>query len=130
MEGRSGLFRETRVKEATMKQTLLIVLASALITGAAIKAAPALAQEPAPETNISLVRTADLDLRSAEGQRQLDHRLANAAREVCGEASDVDLAGKKEVRRCRDETLAKARAEDRTRLAARRGAAITVIAAR
>ena len=113
-----------------MKQTLLIVLASALITGAAIKAAPALAQEPAPETNISLVRTADLDLRSAEGQRQLDHRLANAAREVCGEASDVDLAGKKEVRRCRDETLAKARAEDRTRLAARRGTAITVIAAR
>jgi UrcA family protein len=114
-----------------MKQAILIALASAVITGAAIKAAPALAQEPALETNISLVRTADLDLGSAAGQRQLDHRLANAARDVCGEASDVDIKGKNEVRRCRDETLANARTQ-REALAStgQRGPAIAVVAAR
>lgn len=114
-----------------MKQAILIALASAVITGAAIKAAPALAEEPMLETNISLVRTVDLDLGSVAGQRQLDHRLANAAREVCGEASDVDLAGKNEVRRCRDETLAIARAQ-RGALAeaTKRGATIAVVAAR
>ena len=114
-----------------MKQTLLIVLGSALITGAAIKAVPALAQEPEQATNVSLVRTADLDLRSADGQRKLDHRLVNAAREVCGQASDVDIAGKNEVRRCRNETLASVRSQrDAMFAAAQRGASIAVIAAR
>jgi len=114
-----------------MKQAILIALASALITGAAIKAAPALAQEPALETNITLVRTADLDLGSAVGQRQLDHRLANAAREVCGEASDVDIKGKNEVRRCRDETLANVRSQREAMASAgERGAVIAVSAAR
>ncbi len=88
-----------------------------------------MAQEPALETaSISLVRTADLDLGSAAGQRQLDHRLANAAREVCGEASDVDIKGKNEVRRCRDETLANVRSAARGDglRPAQRGAAIAV----
>ena len=114
-----------------MKKTLTIILASALITGLAIKAAPALAEETAAPTNVSLVRTADLDLSSKAGQRQLDHRLANAAREVCGEASDVDIEGKNEVRRCRDETLASARAQrDGLLAAADRRAFIAVTAAR
>ena len=114
-----------------MKQTLLIILGSALITGVAIKAAPALAEEVPIEQNVTLVRTADLDLSTAAGQRRLDHRLANAARDVCGEASDVDVAGKNEVRRCRDETLATVRAQrDSTLVAAQRGAAIAVVAAR
>ena len=114
-----------------MKQTLLIVLGSALITGAAIKAVPAMAQEPEQATKVSFVRTADLDLRSPVGQRQLDHRLANAAREVCGEASDVDVVGKNEVRRCRDETLAKANADRGSILAAAgRGGTIAITSTR
>ena len=102
-----------------MKNAMLITLASALITAAAINAAPALAEaRDAPsELNVSLVRTADLDLHTADGRRRLEQRLANAAREVCGTASDVDLEGKQAVRKCRDETLAKARAQREAALA-------------
>lgn len=114
-----------------MKKAIYIALASALITTAAIKAAPALAEAPASNVNVSLVRTADLDLGSSDGQRKLDQRLANAAREVCGTASDVDIEGKNDVRKCRDETLAKARGErDAVLAAAERGAFIAVTAAR
>ena len=113
-----------------MKKAFYIILVSALITTGIIKAAPALAQEPVTaQTNISVVRTIDLDLRSSEGQRTLDRRLAKAAREVCGIASDVDVAGKNDVRKCRDETLAKAR-EQREAVLAGRGVVIAVTAAR
>ncbi len=112
-----------------MRNAFTIALASALITTAAIKAAPALAETPTAETNVSLVRTADLDLGSRAGRRQLDRRLANAAREVCGTASDVDLAGKNDVRHCRVETLAQARGQ-REAFVAGRGAVIAVTAAR
>ena len=113
-----------------MKNPFLIALASALITTAAIKAAPALAQESAPaETNISLVRTADLDLGSEAGRRQLDQRLARAARDVCGTASDADVEGKNAVRKCRRETLAKARTQIEP-VVADRGAVIAVAASR
>ena len=114
-----------------MKKAIHIVLASALITTGIIKAAPALAEAPAGETNVSLVRTADLDLRSDAGQRKLDQRLAIAAREVCGTASDVDIEGKNAVRKCRDETLAQARSQRDAVLAeAGRGAYVAVTAAR
>jgi UrcA family protein len=94
-----------------MTQTLKIILGSALITAAALKAIPALAEiVPAP-VNVSIVHTSGLNLSSDAGRRRLDVRLANAAREVCGIASDSDLAGKKQVRACRDDVLAKARAE-------------------
>ncbi|MBA3511398.1 UrcA family protein [Sphingomonas sp.] len=113
-----------------MKKAIYIALASALITTAAIKAAPAIAQEPAgTETNISLVRTGDLDLSSEVGRRKLELRLARAAREVCGAASDADVEGKNAVRECRDETIAKARAQ-RDSLIARRNGVIAVAAAR
>jgi UrcA family protein len=91
-----------------MKQTLRIIAVSALITGVAIKAAPALAE--APTQNVSIVRTADIDLSSKAGRGTLDHRLVVAASEVCGTASDADLVGKNEVRACRVEVLAEARA--------------------
>jgi UrcA family protein len=113
-----------------MKSALKIALASALITTAAIKAAPALAQQPgATEPNISRVQTADLDLRSEAGQHKLELRLARAAREVCGIASDADVVGKNEVRKCRADTFAKARGQSET-LAADRGEVIAVTAAR
>ena len=49
--------------------------------------AAALAQASEPEAATSIVHTADLDLSSQVGQQQLDQRLAQAAREVCGTAS-------------------------------------------
>lgn len=112
-----------------MKNAVTIALASALITTAVIKAAPALAQSPAAETNVSLVRTADLDLGSDAGRRQLDVRLARAAREVCGTASDADLKGKNEVRQCRADVLAKAREHRDAVLAASRNRGFIAITA-
>lgn len=110
-----------------------IVLLSALVTAAAIKAAPALAGTTGSqgEIAVSYVRTADLDLSTETGRRQLDQRLSNAAREVCGVASDADLEGKNEVRKCRDEVLARASAQREQLLAAaRRGATLAIAAAR
>ena len=73
----------------------------------------------------------DLDLSSERGLKQLNLRLAKAAREVCGLASNADLEGKNGVRRCRDETLARAVVQRDAALAAnRRGAVIAVTAAR
>ena len=112
-----------------MKAITIILTAFAITTGV-IKAAPALAQEPAA-VNVSLVRTADLDLGSNAGQRKLDLRLANAAREVCGTASDSDLRGKNDVRQCRDETIAKAKGQRDAVLAnAGHGVTIAVTASR
>ena len=87
-----------------------IIIASALITTAAIKAAPAFAEPVNLDVNTSIVRTADLDLSTKAGQRVLDHRLVQAASDVCGTAADVDLAGQNKVRACRQSVLADARA--------------------
>ena len=112
-------------------RAITIAIASALITTAAIKAAPALAEAPTSAVNVSLVRTADLDLASNDGLKRLDQRLANAAREVCGTASHVDIEGKNAVRKCRDETLAQAKGQREAVLAAAgRGAFIAVTASR
>jgi len=112
-------------------KAITIVLASALVTAGAIKAVPALAETRSPEIAVSIVHTADLDLTSSAGKRQLDHRLTQAAREVCGTASDFDLEGKNDVRECRDLVLANAR-EQGAAVAARNnsGAEIAVVAAR
>ena len=108
-----------------MNKTLKIVLTSFAITAGLIKGAPTMA-EPVANTpvNVSYVHTADLDLSTQAGQRALDHRLNIAAREVCGTASDVDLAGQNDVRKCRVDVLAKARATS-AELAAR-GGTITI----
>ena len=102
-----------------MKQTLKIIAVSALATAAVIKAAPALS-EPVSFQNVSIVRTSDLDLSTSSGRAKLDHRLVNAAYEVCGSASDADLAGKNAVRACRADVLASARARSQ-QLAAHAG---------
>ena len=109
-----------------MKKPFLIILGSALATGAVIKAAPALAQ---PTQTISVVSTADLDLSTDAGRKVLDHRLVNAAFEVCGTASDVDLAGQNSVRQCRSDVLAKAR-ESSAQLASRDKGVILMAAGR
>ena len=112
--------------------TIKIILTSFVITAGLIKGAPALAQPAQPaDVNVSFVRTADLDLSTGAGQRQLDIRLAHAAREVCGTASDVDLQGKNEVRKCRGEVLARAHGDRNALLAAAgRGATLAITASR
>jgi UrcA family protein len=109
-----------------MKETLKIIAISALVTAAAVKAVPAFS-EPLAAQNVSVVRTADLDLSTARGRAELDHRLITAAREVCGSAADVDLSGQNQVRACRMDVLGKARAESRE--LASRGGSVSVIAA-
>ena len=111
-----------------MNTPLKIAIGSFLVTAAALKAAPALA-DPVQPRNVSTVRTADLDLSSAAGRRQLDHRMVIAAREVCGTASDIDLEGKNDVRACRGRVLSEARARGE-QLASRGSGTILVAAAR
>ena len=86
-----------------MKQALKIIFVSALATAVAIKAVPALAQEP---INVSVVRTADIDLSSASGQRVLQQRLVVAAHSVCDGASAVDLKAQNAESQCRDQVIA------------------------
>ena len=114
-----------------MTKALQIAATAFLITAAALKAAPALAEPVAPAVNVSHVRTADLDLSSRNGQRVLDARLAHAAREVCGTASDADLVGKNDDRKCRADVLAKANGQrDQLLAVAGRGTVITLANAR
>jgi len=110
-----------------MKQTLKIIAVSALATAALIKTVPAFADTP-PAQEVTIVHTADLDLTTKAGRGALERRLVSAAYEVCGTASDADLAGKNKARSCRREVLVKARAES-GQLASRTGP-IFVAAAR
>ena len=82
-----------------------------------IAATPALAAPAEPVTGHIVVRTADLDLGSESDRRRLDHRLATAAVEACGTASNVDLSGRNEVRRCLRATRAFLAGERDQRLA-------------
>lgn len=97
-----------------------------LVTLLAFTAAPALAEPPLLTS--SVVQIADLDLSTVKGQQALDRRLSLAAKEVCGTASDADVAGKNEVRRCRVETLAGLAAERDQRVAAASSQPIQVAA--
>ena len=110
-----------------MNTSLKIAIGSFFAAAAVIKGAPALA-EPAQPQNVSIVRTADLNLSSETGRRALDQRLVSAAREVCGTASDVDLEGKNEVRACRTKVLSDARSHGEQ--LASRGGPILVAAGR
>jgi UrcA family protein len=116
-----------------MKNPYAIAFASALLTAGLIKAAPALA-EPAPSetrTYVSYVQTSGLDLASQNGQRSLDRRLAQAAREVCGVASDADLVGQNKARECRADAISRAGSEREGLLAAaNRGAVVAITASR
>ena len=89
----------------------ILILAAAAV---AFSAAPAFAQT-APSQLV--VNYSDLDLSTAHGVRLLDRRLRSAAETVCGPTSDSDPRGKNEVRHCRTETLAVARAQRDTAIA-------------
>jgi UrcA family protein len=110
-----------------MRKTALFALALT----ASVTLAPAAADAFEPVTVSSTVKTADLDLSSADGQRELDHRIVQAAREVCGGASDADLEGRNAARHCVTDTIAAATARREQLLAAARtGAPIRVASAR
>ena len=115
-----------------MKQGLKIVLTACIVTAGLIKGAPAAAAPFAKaDINVSYVRIADLDLSTPAGKHQLDSRLVIAAREVCGTAPDVDLEGKNDVRKCRADTLASARAKrDSLVAAAQPGGTIAIAGVR
>ena len=100
-----------------------IFLSSVLLT---ITATPAFAAPANPVT--SIVRTADLDLASQAGQRVLDRRLTIAIADVCGTASDADLVGQNEVRRCRVATRQRVASDRDQRIAASSGNPIEIAA--
>lgn len=83
--------------------------------------------EPIQSDSVT-VSIADLDLTSAAGQRTFERRLARAVVELCGEAADVDLAGRNAVRKCRADTMAQAHAAKDQRLAQRSSDAIQIAA--
>ena len=86
--------------------------------------APTVAAEP--EARVIVV--ADLDLATPIGKRQFDVRVARAAIDLCGEASDIDLAGKNDVRACRDSVLAQAAQQRDLRLASRSTSPVRIAA--
>lgn len=90
-----------------MKKLLILAALAAASFGQ-----PALAQT-APTNPTVVVQHGDLDLKTERGARTLDRRIWRAAVEVCGTASDFDIAGKNDIRECRRETrlLATAQAD-------------------
>ena len=111
-----------------MRNTALFALA---LIASATTITPTVAQAFEPVTVTSIVQTADLDLSSSNGQQELDRRIVQAAREVCGEASNVDLEGRNAVRECRAETIAAAASQREQLLAsAKYGTPILVASAR
>jgi UrcA family protein len=74
----------------------IVIIAAALL--AAPLATPASA-EPVERTQI--VSYSDLDLSRSSDVRRLDGRIGRAIAQVCGTASETDLEGRNEVRRCR-----------------------------
>lgn len=109
-----------------MKQTLKIILLSALATAALIKGVPALA-EPGDQV-VAIVRTADLDLSRDSDRRILERRIAVAAHSVCNGASAVDLRGRNAEAGCREQVVEQAKA--RVRHAAKSNRPIVVAARR
>jgi UrcA family protein len=102
-----------------MSRIFLSILPLAALTS------PVMAQA---DLETRVVAVADLNLASDSGKLALNQRLTRAVIEVCGTASDVDLAGKNDVRACRDRTLAEARAAAEQRIVARSADAIRIAA--
>ena len=102
-----------------MKNAFTIVLASALITTARDQGRARFGRSAGRRDQ----RQPGADRRPRPRQRRRPPRSSTCGwpaprREVCGTASDVDLNGKNEVRQCRDDMLAKARAKRDAVLAA------------
>ena len=94
------------------------------VASSTILITPTVAAEP--ETRV--IAVADLDLATPVGQRTFDARVARAAIDLCGEASDADLAGQNDVRACRDSVLAQAAQQRELRLASRSTSPVRIAA--
>ena len=93
----------------------ILLLAAAAAASLVTLTPTAFAQEPAGQVRVSY---ADLDLSSRDGQRVLDRRIRTAVEQACGPISSADPAGKNRVLECRTETLALARAQRDSAIAA------------
>ena len=116
-----------------MKNPFVIAFASALITAGALRAAPALAETPLEQRRDLRQLREDGRSRPRQRRRPAHARppVAQAAREVCGTPSDVDLVGQNKARECRADAVAKASFErDAVLAAAKRGAVIAITASR
>jgi hypothetical protein len=103
-------------------------LISLAALGVALGAAPAFAQAPTFESRPQVVRYADLDLASEAGRTALDRRIRAAIDEACGGASDADLEGSNQVRRCRTETRARVALQRDRAIASAQPASRTILA--
>lgn len=93
----------------------------------ALLVAPAAAQDRAPPTRSQTVSRADLNLRDARDVARLDLRIVRAARGLCGEASALNMAGRRKARQCADAAVARVA---NARSAAIGGATATMMAGR
>lgn len=100
---------------------------AAAALAAALLVAPAAAQDRAPATRSQTVTHADLNLRDARDVARLDLRITRAARELCGEASALDVVGRRKARQCTDAAVT--RVAD-LRASAIDGARMTMVAGR
>ena len=100
-----------------MKTLIAPIAFAAAAFAATLAAQPAMAQEVAAPASIT-VSYSDLDLGTQHGQRILDRRIRSAVELACGPTSDSDPAGKNDVLQCRADTLAEARAQRNTAVAA------------
>lgn len=86
------------------------MLALTALAGA-LCVAPATAQNPSHDTQTRVVSYTDLDLRTDRGQSALDRRLRVAVTAACGSASSADPEGRREIQRCRIDTLERVAAQ-------------------
>ncbi|MGZ8282087.1 MAG: UrcA family protein [Allosphingosinicella sp.] len=89
------------------------------LIASAIAAAPVAASPTS-----TAVRYGDLDLNSPAGIAAFDARIARAVRQVCGSPYPRDLQGRRDVERCRAETLASTQAQRSDALAVAQSRAI------
>lgn len=90
------------------------LLALAALGGSLYLAPAALAQPAAATASAS-----GIDLTSADGRARFDRRIERAVNAVCGDTSSANALGWKQVKACREATLASARSRRDQMLAAR-----------
>ena len=95
----------------SLRSIALAALACAAATVSMTAATPASAADilVTPDVVAVSVSYADLNLASAAGRAQLDRRIANAARDICGSYQPLDLRMFSLTRACRADAIASAR---------------------
>ena len=89
------------------RKTVLVAAFAAIVLNTGIAASPAAAQTVDSVT----ISYADLNLANAAGRAVLDRRIAQAARQVCGEFPPVELRRNSLSRACQADVIASAEAQ-------------------